>query len=353
MTIGTMQLSDLLVNQTGFQTVASFGTEKAAVMVQADLDAHQAVLTDVVSEIASPTTDKLDATGTTAAMTMRRFDEYGKPVTQKVSGAYNLGYPLEKWGIGIGWTREWFRTHTLRDLAVQTLAAEAAHVAAVYAGIRQAIYLSANYSFVDEFGDGPIITIPVKRLVNADGLAIAPGPNGEAFDGATHTHYLANATLTAAFGLSLVNTVLEHRVTGGVRIAIAQADRTAWEALTGFKALNDPRIQYVATDTNRASIDITRMNNLQIGTFSAAEVWVKPWAVSSYPLAYDSANPSKPLRYRQRNGEALQGLQTAAQNDAFPLHAEFMEAHFGFGVRERTAAAVLDNAHASYTDPTV
>lgn len=353
MTIGTFQLSDLLVNQAGFQTVAGFGIDKAADMVQADLAAHQAVLTDAIGDLASPTTDRLDATGTLGGMVMRRFDEYGRPVTQKVAGAYNLGYPLEKWGIGIGWTREWFRAHTMTDLAIQTQAAENAHIAAVYAGLRQAIYLSTNFNFVDEFGDGPQITIPVKRLVNADGLAIMPGPNGEAFDGATHTHYLANATLTAAYALSLVNTVLEHRVTGGVRIAISQADRAAWEALTGFQANRDPRITYVTTDRNTTAIDITRMNNLQIGTFSTAEVWVKPWAVTGYPLAYDSANPSKPLRYRQRNGEALQGLTPAAANDVFPLHAEWMEAHFGFGVRERTAAAVLDNTHGSYTDPSV
>ena len=88
------------------------------------------------------------------------------------------------------------------------------------------------------------------------------------FDAATHTHYLGSATLTAAAATSLVNTVLEHRVTAGVRIVIAQADRTAWEALVGFRPYPDPRIQYNATDVNRQTIQLDRQNDLAIGTFA-------------------------------------------------------------------------------------
>ncbi len=352
MPIGTHQISDLLVNQTGLQTVTQIGLDNAADMVRADLEAHREVLLEALADIALPTTERLEAEGTFGAMTMYDADEYSRVPTQKVTGSQNLGYPLNKRSISIGWTAEWFRQQTGRDLALAVLAAEAAHVAKVYRDLRRAIYKTANYDFPDLYLNPgqSTITIPVKRLVNADGQQIMVGPNGEAFDGATHTHYLANATLTSAFATSLVNTVLEHRVTAGVRIAIDATDETEWRALTGFKEYPDPRLVPV-DGSNRQTVDLTRMNNRAIGTYGAAEVWVKPWALADYPLAYDAMNP--PVRYRQRVNESLQGLTVAAQNDAFPMHAQFMEAHYGFGIKARTAAAVLYNAGGAYTDPTI
>ncbi len=351
--VGTLDIDSLLVNTPAFQTIQSYGIEEFARAVQLDFEAHDRNLRDMLSGVAAPTEGgvqgRLWASSNTDSMEMFEADEGSRVPTQKIKGGYNYGAPLRKRQISVGWDREYFRRKTVAEFAAQLRATQRAHVAMMYRDLKRSIYLSSNFSFAERYED-PLITIPVKRLYNADSLGIPTGPNGEVFDAATHTHYLANATLTQAIATSLVNTVLEHRVTAGIRIVIAQADRTAWEALTGFKAYPDPRIQYTVTDQNRQTIQLDRMNDLAIGTFAAAEVWVKPWAIANYPLAYDNAGP-KPIAFRTRENDLL--LETAAENDAFPLHAQFLESHYGFGIRNRSAAAVLYNAGGAYVDPTI
>ncbi|MBA2672026.1 MAG: hypothetical protein H0U67_16780 [Gemmatimonadetes bacterium] len=348
--VGTLDIDSLLANSTAFQTIASFGVEEFAQAVQNDLTVHDANLRDALGEIALVTTERLWASSGTDSMEMFEADEYSRVPTQRITAGYNFGAPLRKRAIAVGWTHEYFRRKTVSEFAAQLSAARRAHVAMLYRDLRRSIYLSANYTFAERLAD-PLINIPVKRLYNADSLPVPTGPNGETFDGATHTHYLANATLTGAVATSLVNTVLEHRVTGGIRVVVAQADRSAWEGLTGFfKPYPDPRVQYLATDVNRQTISIDRMNNLAIGTLGAAEVWVKPWGIANYPLAYDVAGP-KPLVFRTRENDLM--LETAAENDAFPLHAQFLESHYGFAVRNRGAAAILYVGGGSYVDPTI
>lgn len=351
--VGTLDIDSLLQNQTAFQTIQSFGIEEFAQAVQQDFEAHDRNLRDMLSGIAAPTeggvAGRLWASSNTDNMEMFEADEGSRVPVQKIKGGYNYGAPLRKRQITVGWDREYFRRKTVGEFAAQLRGTQKAHVLMIYRDLKRSIYLSSNYSFAERYQD-PLITIPVKRLQNADSLGIPTGPNGETFDPATHTHYLANATLTQAAATAAVNTVLEHRVTAGMRIVIAQADRTAWEALTGFRAYPDPRVQYNATDQNRQTIQLDRMNDLAIGTFAAAEVWVKPWVISNYPLFYDNAGP-KPVAFRTRDNDLL--LETAAENDAFPLHAQFLESFYGFGIRNRLAAAVLYIGGGSYVDPTI
>lgn len=349
MPVGTLDIDSLLQNTAAFQTISNFGIEEFAGAVQRDLEAHDRNLRDMVSGIAEVTTDRLWASAVNADMQMFEADEYSHVPTQRITGGYNYGAPLRKRQISVGWTREYFRRRTVAEFAAQLRAAEKAHVLMLYRDIRRALWLSTNYTFAERLQD-PLISIPVKRLYNADSLGIPTGPNGEVFNAATHTHYLGSATLTAAAVTLAVNTVLEHRVTAGLRIVISQTDRTAFEGLAGFKAYPDPRIQYVATDQNRQTIQLDRMNDLAIGTFSAAEVWVKPWAIANYVLVYDNAGP-KVLALRTREGDLM--LETAAENDLFPLHAQFLESHYGVAVRNRAGAALLYFANATYADPVI
>ena len=347
--VGTLDIDSLLQNQAAFQTVQTFGVEEFAASVQRELAAHDMNVRDMLAEIASPAPDRLWPGAVGSTKEMFEADEGSQVPTQKISGGYNMGAPLKKRQISVGWDREFFRRTTVGQMAAELRACEEAHVLMLYRDVRRALFHSSNYTFKERYQD-PLIDIPVKRLANADSLPIENGPNGETFNAATHSHYLGSATLTAAAVQSTINTVLEHRVTGGLRIVIAQADRTAFEALVGFKAYPDPRIQYVATDQNRQTINLERMNNLAIGTFGAAEVWVKPWGIANYVLVYDAAGP-RPLAYRQREGDLA--LNLAGQFEAFPLHTDFLEAHYGFGVRYRTAAAILYFANATYADPVI
>jgi hypothetical protein len=138
-----------------------------------------------------------------------------------------------------------------------------------------------------------------------------------------------------------------------VKIALNKANEAAFRALTGFTAYTDPRIIYRATDTPGVTLDITRLDNRAIGIFGAAEVWVKPWAIASYLFIWDEMDPNKPLTYRQRNVQNLQGLRIAAEIDAFPLLAQYMEAEYGFGVWTRTNGVAHYFANATWADPVI
>lgn len=346
---GTHDVASLLAQKQ--TTAAAFGLDTIAEILQADLATHNQLVDQIVAEMADVSADRLRLSGGSTGGDMVEVDQYGQAPTQKPGVGSSVGFPLRLYQFNLGWTQKWLEQNTAADMAVATLGAEKAHLRGIQRAIKRAVYLSSNYTFTDRLV-APSADLPVKRFVNADGQAIPDGPNGETFDASTHTHYTANATLTAAAVQSLIDTVLEHGLNDGkLVLAIARADRTAFEALVGFKAYSDPRITYHATDVNTATIDLTRQDNLAIGTFGAAEVWVKPWAIANYVLAYVAGGSMKPLVMRTRAGSS--NLAIAATLADYPLHAQFMEAEFGVGVWTRTAGGVLYFAGGAYTDPTI
>lgn len=334
-----------------FQSAAEFGLDTIARVLQADLAAWNQSVTEMVQEMAEVTTDRQRVYGTSIGGEMQEVDEYGRASTQKAQAGDTVGFPLRLMQYNLGWTAKYLQVATPADLATQQLAAQDAHWRRIQKEIKRAIYGSSNYTFRDHLIDN--VELNVKRFVNADGAGIPNGPNAEVFDGATHTHYDANNGWDATALTTAVNDVIEHGHGGAVKIAINKADETAVRALTGFVAYPDPRLVYRATDTPAQTLDISRLDNRAIGIFAGAEVWVKSWVLDNYPVIWDSADPNKPLAMRQRVQETLQGLRLAAENDDYPLHVQFMEAEFGFGVWTRTNGLVLYVGGGTYVNPTI
>lgn len=346
---GTHSLGDLLAVQN--TTIIQYGMEPIIEIVQNDLDVHNGLATSMVADLAEVTGDAMRATGESDPIELVEVDEFGRSQTQKPAGAGNLGIPLRMFQAAIGWTRKWFERKTPADLARVQLAVQKAHKVRIIRQIKRAIFVSANYSFRDFLATR--VVLPVKRFLNADGMAIPDGPNGETFNAATHTHYLASAALDVTAARALIRTVVEHGHGQAVRVVINQADEAAWSALAGFKAYVDPRLALSANVDRVESprLDITRLNNRAIGIFEGAEVWVKSWGIANYAFCYDNAGP-KPLAIRTRNGQTT-NLRPAAQLEAFPLHAEYMEDEFDVAVVTRTNGAVLYHAGGAYVDPTI
>lgn len=349
MTTGTHDISTLLA--TRYQSAADFGQDKIAAVLAADVAAHNAIMMEMVSDICEVTTDRQRRYGTSISGEMVEVDEYGRAQTQVAKPGATVGFPLRLNQFAIGWTEKWMQTHTPADMAIATQNAQKAHMRAVVRDIKRALYGATNYTFYDHLVDN--VELAVKRLVNADSANIPDGPNGETFDGSTHTHYNANATLTAAALQANVEDVIEHGHGSMVRLAIARADETAVRALSGFTAYPDPRIIYRATDTPGQTVDISRLDNRAIGIFNGAEVWVKPWAIANYHFAWDAGATDKPLAFRQRESAALQGLRIAATLNTYPLVAQYMEVEYGIGVWTRTNGAILYSASGTWADPTI
>jgi hypothetical protein len=242
---------------------------------------------------------------------------------------------------------------TAADMASMVLSSEKAHRREIQRQIKRAVYASANYTFNDHLVDK--VDLYVKRFVNADSAGIPDGPNGESFDGASHTHFTAASSLVAADITASINLTIEHGHGGGVKIAINKTDETAFRALSGFVPYADPRLIYGASTTGIPGqrLDISRLDNRAIGIFSGAEVWVKPWAIANYTFAWDALDPMKPLAFRQRTATGLQGLRIAAENPDYPLYTRFLEAEFGIGVWTRTNGSLHYFGGSSWADPTI
>lgn len=348
-TVGTHDISTLYAAR--FTSVAEFGMDTIIQVLAADLAAHNSLTMEMVRTLCGVTTDRQRIYGTAAEGEMYEVDEYGRAPTQVARPGDTVGFPLKLYQFALGWTRKWLQTRTPADLATAIVASQRAHVISLRTELKKSIYLSSNYAFRDHLVDN--IDLAVKRLVNADGAAIPPGPNGEAFDGATHTHFNFEASLTAANLLTSIDDLVEHGHGGAVKMYISRTDEAATKALTGFEPYVDPRLVYRQSDTARRTIDITRLDNRAIGIFGAAEVWVKPWAIADYAFIHDMAAAAKTLAYRQRASTVLQGLRIAAELDDYPLIARYMEAEFGLGVWTRTNGVVHFSSGGSYTDPTL
>lgn len=351
---GTFDISDLLAAR--FQSVAEFGLVTVQQVLQDDIDAHNAIVMEMVSDMCEPTTDRQRIYGTSASGEMVEVDEYGKAPTQNARTGATVGFPLKLFQYNVGWSAKWMQTRTPADMATMSLAAQKAHLRKIQVEIKRAAYLSANYTHRDHLVDN--VDLAVKRFVNADSADIPDGPNGETFDGATHSHFNYAASLNATDLTTAINDVIEHGHGAAVRVAINKTDEAAVRALTGFTAYVDPRLMMSSFATTGGipgkTLDISRLDNRAIGIFAGAEVWVKSWAIASYPFVWDAGTPNKPFAFRQRSATALQGLRIAAANDDYPLYAQFMEAEFGIGVWTRTNGCVYYTGSGSaYTDPTI
>lgn len=354
MPTGTYTVQDLASVTT--QTAVDFGLDAIQETLARDLAAHNAVVDEMVMDLAEMSTDRERIYGASADVTMLRSDEYDRGVTVKAGAGSNVGFPLYKFVKDIGWTYDYMQQATPAQIANTVLAIQAAHIRAIRTELQRAIFGATNYTVRDEFV-APKIDLAVKRLVNADGASIPNGPNGETFNAATHTHYdfLAAAAPTATALLALAEDVIEHGHGNRVIIAINRAAETAVRALTGFAPYLDPRLT-LGTQANQPGtrLDISRIDNRAIGLLGPAEIHVKSWVPAGYAFAYDAGTPQKPLVYRQHPAPGIRGLRVVAEIGDYPLFARVMDAYFGFGVWTRTNGAVLYYAAeaSAYVAPT-
>lgn len=348
---GTLSTIDLLASNPAVQTVAQVGELNVWQSVDALFQIHNELVMEQANDLTRPTVNQQEFYGGGDAMTMDEIDQFGTPDTQKIAAGTTVGFPLRKYGRSIGWTRAYFEETTVDEFSRQVRSIFDADLLRLQTNIRKALYGPTNYTFQDRLVRN--IALPVKALLNADSQAIPIGPNGETFNAATHTHYLAAAALNNTSMDALINAVLEHYALGSVRVYINKAQEATARGLTGFNPLIDVNIR-PATTAQIAVGDLTQVNlqNRQIGYYDggngAAEVWVKPWTFSGYLFAFNPQAP-KPLGWRTRPGRGQ--LRLMADDEDYPLRAQTYEREYGLAVWERSNGAVLQITGGSYGAP--
>ena len=333
-------------------TVAQFGMDRAWDAIEVGLEAHNQQINEMLDLLAEPTTDQLRAYGGPDAMAMEELDEYGTPQAQKISAGINVGFPCKFYGVGLQWTRLYFRGAMASELAAQVTAVMDADVKMIQRDLKRALFTGTNYTFNDRRHPKKL-SLPVKALVNADGAAIPLAPDGTSFNGSSHTHYLgtsgfANTDLTAG-----VTTVNEHFLNGKVVIYINIAQEATVRGFTGFTALLPGTLigSVNATQVN-GTLDVWNTTNRWIGDFNGADVWVKSWVPAGYVLFLHLGSGDKVLVKRTIQADSGD-LEVLYEMEEYPLYSKMMGREFGFGVWNRVAAAVLDTGHSSYNAPTI
>ncbi|MGI8483534.1 MAG: hypothetical protein ACR2OU_04650 [Thermomicrobiales bacterium] len=352
MVFGTLSTLDDL--QDNPQTVAQFGELDLAARVAQALAIHNAAMQEMITDFAIVTGRYQFPYGVADDMTMQELDQFGSPDVQKMTAGGALGLPLRFYGIAVQWNRHYILNASVGDLLGRLDSAAAADLRNVILQIRRALFKPTNTLGYSDVLDTRL-PLDIHALLNADGMAIPPGPNGEVFAAGSHTHYLANATFTEAYLTSLVDTVVEHGVTGGIAIYIARGQEVAIRAFTGFSPYVDTRVrQSDTTSYAMGALDMTNPTDRAIGIFSGAEVSVKPWIAANYQTVFDrGAGTDKALAIRTRSGSlaGAGGFGTLYEADDFPLRARALGREFGVGVVVRHKAAVGYSGAATYTMP--
>jgi len=352
MAYGTLSSLDTLLSIR--QSVLQFGEDRAWESIQIALDAHNAQLADMLGSLVERTTDTRRAYGTGDTKTFDEVDQYGQPDVQKITAGIAVDFPLRRYVNNVQWTRQWLMTNSVAQMVAEINAILDGDRQNVIKQIKRAIFNPTNTSFVDRLGNPANITLNLKAFLNADSAAVPVGPNGETFDGTTHTHYLANATLTTAAATSLIVAVQEHANTGIPQIFISSADEAAWRALSGFQAYIDPRMTLNA-NANQPFIrsNISNIYNRAIGLYGNAQISIKPWMVAGYAFGYIEGQPAPlAMRLPQLNPD-LGDLQPVFDDERYPLRSRTWERQMGVSVWQRQLGAVLDFGHSSYTAPSI
>ncbi len=352
---GTLTTLDDLRDNT--QSVATFGEDLLAERFATALRVHNDAMQEAIADFAIVTDQaQLPYGGGADDMEMQELDQMGSPDVQKETAAGNVGLPLRWYGIAIQWNRH-FVVNTSVATAVDRLdGAAAADVRNVTRQIRRALMNPVNnLAYVDKLQTR--LTLPIRALLNGDGRAIPVGPNGEAFAG-SHTHYRGAASFTEAHLVALLETVLEHGVTGGMAIYINRAQEAALRGFAGFTPYVDARINVPLTDqTARGEFDVNNPADRAIGIFEGAEVSVKPWVPANYQVVFDrGVGTDKAVGIRTRSGamagDAYQGgFGLLYEDENFPLRARAMGREFGVGAIRGHKAAVGFSGNATYTAP--
>jgi len=269
-----------------------------------------------------------------------------------------VGFPLENYENAWQGTRTYFQRATVSEVVAQTSAMMDADKRNLIQQIVGAIFSPVNYLFDDYLVDhlGGSFQIPVKALVNADGLPIPPGPNGEIFNPATHTHYMTATGFVTADLVALKENVLEHYNIGEATIVIPRSlEATVRGMAPNFVAMLPANIlgPTTAAQIPDDGLDTVSINNRMIGEFDGIPVWIKPWMPSGYVLCY-IRNVNKVVAVRTDPRTAGGGdLALAFKDENHPLRAETYARPVGVGIWERTGAAVLQpNTAVAYSPPT-
>lgn len=371
---GTYTLDTLLERN---ETIQEFGEERMLAAVRNSLTAHNQTVNEFMAPMVEFTRDRQRPYGERVGKTRvlgQRVDEFGavdamRPRVPEVEIG-NIGFPLDRWQFAWQFDIDWVETKSPRDTALRLLGIQQGDLDRIEYEVKNALFNPvSNLTYRDQLIDQ--LNIPIRRLANGDGQMLPLGPNGQVFNPNTHLHYVGRAggSLAATDIDALILNVLQHGLTGPLRIYINVAEEAMIKAFPNFYEFE--AVEVVVREQVRGTVEMrnrgplietvnpTNPENMTIGRWNAKyDISTKPWVPAGYIMVMDTGK--KPLAWRSRQdpttafgAQGRSALRVVGQHERFPLRAEWMAREFGIGVADRLSTAILYTGGTSYVMPSI
>jgi hypothetical protein len=350
---GTMNLADLQAVTN--QTVRDFGFEPFADALTNDLERVQRDRRRGVPRLLRDHGRPAPPRRRSQAGDMIEADDFSRAPTQKPGVGGTLGFPMHLHQTAIGWTQRFLNRATVGELATVQLNIQGAHRRALLRRFKQRDLRAEQPDLLGlhaaQRDRHPGEAVLQRRLVVDPERAERRGVRRQ------HAHALHGRGVAECRRAARSRQQRRTSTSEGRRCSSTSTPRTRrrCSALSGFIPYVDNRLcstrsawrtrrsprRTPATPGNRADRPLR-------GRGGVGE------AVGHRELRGDAGRgrAEKPLALRTENGQAP-ALVRVAENDAFPLIAQFYESLFGFGALNRGAGAVHYFGGGSYVEPTI
>jgi hypothetical protein len=279
----------------------------------------------------------------------------GRPLETYVGGAYDVAYPLERFGWAYGWNEETYAAMTVADLDRETDAKLAGNARRHMRSIFRALLRKGNYTVIDDLHG----EITVRRLANGDGTLYPPTANGDTE--ADDNHYLTSGYAPGAMSstnnpLVLGATEAREHFSSTSRIVAFINGAQRGDFLTRLPNFEDAKKEGIQPGSADAQAIDPNLNVpgdfLGVDGDSGVYVYVYDRVPATYILM-GAVDEAKPLKRRVPRFITLQGFTVRAEEAHFPFYKKTWIERFGYGVGNRLGWVAIElTADPTYDDPT-
>jgi hypothetical protein len=332
------------------QRVEDVGVQVINDAIDATLAEHNKQLNDLMSLFVDTTTQYKVRYKTPGAASLQPMDESGRARPIKVSGYYDIAFPLQMGGIAWGNTYLASQKMLVEDANATMATIVTADKRWMRDRIMAAMLTNVNYTFADPaHGD-----LTVKPLANADTDTYLIQAGTDA--GTTDSHYLAQAGAIADASdpfPTIYTELTEHPENSGDVVAfVPTSNKAAVEGLSGFYPTADSNLQIGsgATVLSR-TLNVTMPG--QLFGYHESGVWLAEWKglPANYLIATMTGGP-RPVAMREEPEASLRGFNRVAGRDNYPFYESQYLRIAGFGIQNRVGALVYRVGGAPYAIPT-
>jgi len=357
MTTKFYSLDDMLSQR--FTPISTLDVNAVNDAIQAQLDFLNKSVSEQISLLAEETPVARRVWGTTAPFVMKEVGEFGEARSKAYGPGVEIDFPLRKFSVSTGWSKEWFQRATAAELAQRVLGASTAYQKKLQDEIKFAIFNNVNYTYEDYLVDSTSLA-NCRAFLNADSVTIPDAPDGTTFTAASHNHYVGTVGASLAYTDvdTLISNVVEHGNMFGITLFTTPALVSTLAGLTSTKFVQLTYASVIpANDTDatimRDNADADPSNKL-VGFWGNYPVYTRSWVPTGMIACLATGSAEKPLVMRVDANPSLRGLIALTEWGNPVITSKEWIAYFGMGVWNRAAGAVLDTAHqTTYTLPSL